>query len=232
MARMTIDNNRKQRRASVYGHESLDDLESSIENYQASKGTRSLNNSIPQDAIMRRKKATTSSSSASSRHSAKSAKSAKSGKSGKSGKASREGSDVKSRRPSTDIKSRHDNDGLAMRFNASQGINLDLKGGYEGRTINLKQSKDEGEMELNIGSKGRTVGNRPARPAAEEKSRRRHSYIDGEAVTALERSRTTSRVRDEIAEVDEPRIVQERITTTSRSRRSSRSGYSGRGQAE
>ena len=221
MASMTIESNGKhKRRASVYGHESLHDLESSIEDYQASKGTRSSNNDIPLDAVMRRKKTNTSSSDTSSRHS------------GKSGKTSKEGSDVKSRRPSSDIKSRHDNDGLAMRFNAAQGINLDLRGGYEGRTISLKQSKDEGEMELNIGSRGRTVGSRPVKPAAEEKGRRRYSCVDGEGVTELERSRTTSGVRGEIVEADEPRIARERIITTSRSRRSSRSGYSGRGQAE
>ncbi|KAL2046630.1 hypothetical protein ABVK25_011669 [Lepraria finkii] len=224
MARMTVESNGKnKRRASIYGHESLHDLESSIEDYQASKGTRSSNNDIPLDAVMRRKKTNTSSSDTSSRHS---------GKSGKSGKTSREGSDVKSRRPSSDIKSRHNNDGLAMRFNAAQGINLDIRGGYEGRTISLKQSKDEGEMELNIGSRGRTVGSRPARPAAEEKGRRRHSNVHGEGVTELERSMTTSGVRGEIVEADEPRIARERIITTSRSRRSSRSGYSGRGQAE
>ena len=87
-------------------------------------------------------------------------------------------------------------------------------------------------MELNIGSRGRTGGSRTVRPPANERSRRKYSYIDGEGVTELERSRTTSSAPVEVMEEDRPRIVRERITTTSRSRRSSRSGYSGRGPAE
>ncbi len=264
MGRTNIESStvKHKRRASVYGHESLHDLECSVETYQAAaKGPPATSNPLPIDTLVRKKKP---SSDTSSRHS---------GKSGKS-KTSREGSDVKSRRPSSEIKNRNENDGLAMRFNASQGVNLDLKGGIEGRTISLRQSKDggEGNMELNIGSRGRTVGTRPP-IAGREKSRRRYSYVDGQTggVTEVERTKTSSRppvrgysyiddkgvtelervrtggsgssaalerVRsgrsfaESIEEEREPRIVRERIVTTSRSRRRSRSGFGGRGSAD
>lgn len=257
MSRMNIESStaKHKRRASVYGHEALNDLERSVETYQAAaKGTPTAFNALPIDSLVRKKK---TSSDTSSRHS---------GKSGKS-KTSKEGSDVKSRRPSSEIKNRNENDGLAMRFNASQGVNLDLKGGIEGRTISLRQSKDggEGNMELNIGSRGRPIGTRPP-IAGREKSRRRYSYLDGQTggVTEVERPKTSSRpplkgysyiddkgvtelerVRtgggsgsaaldrgrsgrrfaESIEEEREPRIVRERIVTTSRSRRSSRSGF-------
>ena len=222
LARMTIESSsaKNRRRSSVYDHEFLRDLEGSVEEYQAAH--RNLtSHTLPIDSMLARKKTHTSSSSTSSRHSEKSEKS----------KTSREGSDVKSRRTSSDVKNRHDNDKIAMRFSASQGINLDIKGDVKGQTINLRQGRDEGEMELNIGVRGRAVGTRPTRPASEDKNRRRSSsYIDGEAVKELERSRTSSRAPQPVFEEYEPRIIREHITTPSRSRRSSRSGYSGRGQ--
>ena len=244
-SRTTADSNavKQKRRASLYGHESLRDLEGSVEEYQASK--RPLATPNPVDTLVRRKKPPGSSSDTSSKHS---------GKSGRS-RNSREGSDVKSRRPSSEVKSRNENDGLAMRFNASQGVSIQMKGGIEGRTISLRQSRDggEGEMELGIGSRGRTVGSRPP-IAGREKSRRRYSYADGQGVTEVERPMTSSRpprshsYRDErglphlgratttsstaesIQEEYEPVVVREKIITRSRSRRSSRSGYSGWGR--
>ncbi len=181
MGRMNIESNtaKHKRRASVYGHESFHDLEHSVETYQAAaKGTPTPFNPIPIESLVRKKKP---SSDTSSRHSGKS-------------KTSREGSDVKSRRPSSEIKPRGENDGLAMRFNASQGINLDLKGGIEGRTISLRQSKDgvEGDIDLNIGSRGRAIGSRPP-IAGREKSRRRYSYVDGRGggVTEVERQKVS-----------------------------------------
>jgi len=264
MGRMNIESNtaKHKRRASVYGHESLHDLERSVESYQTvTKGAPTSSNALPIKSLVRKKDP---SSDTSSRHS---------GKSGKS-KTSREGSDGNCRRHSSETKNRNENDGLAMRFNASQGVNLDLKGGIEGRTISLRQSKDggEGEMELSIGSRGRAVGSRPA-IVGREKSRRRYSYMDGhtggvteverpktssrpplrgysyitdQGVTELERVRTAGsassapleRVRtggsfaDSVQEERDPRIIRERIITTSRSRRNSRSGYSGRGMAD
>ena len=148
----------------------------------------------------------------------------KSGKSGKSrtSKTSGEGSDLKSRRPS-------DNDNFSMRVDASHGVNVDLKGGMEGRRISVRQYKDEGEMEFSIGSRGRTaVG---AGRESREKSRKRYSYRDGQSETEIERMRTVSRppmkIKEEEDGEDEPerRIVRERITTRTRSRRgSSRAG--------
>ena len=223
LARMTIESSaaKERRRSSVYDHESLHDLEGSVEAYQAAQRNNALHASSI-DALVGRKKANTSSSSTSSRHSEKSEKS----------KNSREGSDIKSRRTSSDVKNRHENDKFAMRFNASQGFNLNINGDARNGTINLRQVKDEGDMELNIGVRGRAVGSRPTRPASEEKTRRRNSsYIDGEAVKELERSRTTSRAPKEKLGDYEPQMIREHVTTTSRSRRSSRSGYSGRGQA-
>lgn len=224
LARMTVESNaaKERRRSSVYDHESLHDLEGSVEAYQAAQRNNALH--APSiDALVGRKKANASSSSTSSRHSEKSEKS----------KNSREGSDGKSHRTSSDVKRRHENEKIAMRFNASQGFNLDIKGDARNGTINLRQVKDEGQMELNIGVRGRAVGSRLTRPASEEKARRRNSsYVDGEAVKELERARTTSRAPQEKLGDYEPRIIREHITTTSRSRRSSRSGYSGRGQAD
>ena len=235
---------KQKRRTSLYGHETLQDLEGTVEAYQASR--RPLATSNPVDTLARRRRPPGSSSDTSSKHS---------GKSGRS-KTSREGSDVKSRRPSSDVKSRNENDGLAMRFNASQGVNIQMKGGIEGRTISLRQSKDggEGEMELGIGSRGRTVGSRPP-IVGREKSRRRYSYADGQGVTEVERPMTSSRpprshsyrgerglphlgratttssAAESIQEEYEPVVVREKIITRSRSRRSSRSGYSGWGMS-
>ena len=235
---------KQKHRASVYGHESLGELEGSIQAYQDSHRTAIAPDISPIDTLARRKRAPGSSTDTSSRHS---------GKSGKS-RTSREGSDVKSRRPSSDVKVRDNKDGLAMRFNASQEVNIQMKGGID--AISLKQSKDgEREVELGIGSRGRTVGSRPS-VTAREKSRRSYSYIDGQGVTEVERPKTSSRpprshsYRDErgmtqlerirttssatenIKEELEPRIIRERITTRSRSRRSSRSGYSNWGRVE
>lgn len=230
---------RQSRRASVYGHESLHDLEGQIEQYQASHRRPAANNAIPVEALVRKKKHPGSSSDTSSRHS---------GKSGKS-RGSREGSDVKSR---------NDSDGLAMRFNASQGVNVQLKGNMEGRTISMKQSKDgEGAMEIAIGSRGRTVGSRPQAPSTDRsrRSSRSYSYTDGQGVMEVERHKTSSRpsreysyypgsgttplervrtqasATESIKEEREPVVIKEKITTRSRSRRSSRSGYSGWGRA-
>ncbi|MCJ1452862.1 hypothetical protein MMC28_003207 [Mycoblastus sanguinarius] len=238
MARMNIESNtsKQRRRVSVYGHESVRDLQGSVaavEAYQASKGNvpAASQTPFPAGSLVRRK-THTSNSDTSSR---KSGKSATSGKS----RTSRNGSDVKprssmDRRPGSDTKSRNDNDGISMRFNAAQDVNVDLKGGVEGRTISLRPNKEsEGGVELSIGSRGRTVGSRTvvSRPESREKSRKRYSYADGRgSVTEIERARTTRHVPQNIKEEDEPRVIAERITTTSRSRRrsGSRSGYSGR----
>jgi len=244
MGRVDIEagSTKSHRRASVYTRERLNELEGSIEDYQASRGSpRSPTYTPSPDDLMRVvRKTTNTSSDAGSRASGHS-------------RSSRDGSDVKprsstDRRPSTDLKARNENDKFALRFNP-QGINVSMQGGIEGRTINLKQSKEkEGEMRLSIGSRGRAIG---SRPTIREKSRKRYSVVEGQGVSELEpssprsRARTVgtesrsrrhsntrpeSRARPEIRGEDGPRIVGERITTTMRSRRSSRYGYDGRVQ--
>ena len=202
------------RRASVYGRETLTELADDVEAYQASKGNGRSSNHIPTlPAPLTRKKTQTSSKSSET----SSRKSGKSGKSGKS-KTSRDGSDLKSRRPI-------ENDKFSMRVDASHGVNVDLKGGMEGRRISVRQNKDEGEMEFSIGSHGRaTTG---AERESREKSRKRTSYRNGQSETEIERTRTRSqppmRIREDQGEEDEaePRIMRERITTRTRSRRGS-----------
>ncbi len=204
---------KQRRRASVYGHESFHELTDEVEAYQASKGNgrTSSHIPIPPPTLVRRKTHTSSKSSETS-----SRKSGKSGKSGKSrtSKTSRDGSDLKSRRPG-------ENDKFSMRVDASHGVHVDLKGGMEGRRISVRQNKDDGEMEFSIGSRGRStvaVGRE-----SREKSRKRYSYRNGQSETEIERTRTMSRppakIREEEDEDEsEPRIIRERITTTSRTR--------------
>ena len=200
------------RRASVYGHETLNELAEEVEAYQAAKGNGPTLNHIPipPPSPMRKKTHTSSKSSETS-----SRKSAKSGKS-RTSKTSKEGSDLKTRRPS-------ENDKFSMRFDASHGVNVDLKGGMEGRRISVRQNKDEGEMEFSIGSRGRTATG--AGRDTREKSRKRSSYRNGQSETEIERTRTISRPRMKIRgkedeeEETEPRILRERITTRTRSRR-------------
>jgi len=231
---------KQRRRASVYGHESLRDLEGEVEAYQASHKTPAATNALPIDTLVRRRKPPGSSSETSSRHSGKSGKS-------RTSRASREGSEVKSRRPSSDVKSRNDNDGLSMSFDRYQKVNVQMKRGVD--SISIGPSKDgDGKMELGIGPRGRTVGSRPSM-SRREGSRRSYSYVDGQGVTEVERPKTSSRpprsntYRDErgmpllervrttnsatesIEEECEPRIIRERIITRSRSRRST--GYYG-----
>ncbi|KAK4697697.1 hypothetical protein P7C71_g402, partial [Lecanoromycetidae sp. Uapishka_2] len=226
MRRMSVESSaaKNRRRASVYGHESLADLEESVEGYIGSKGTGIPKSSIPIETLVKRKKTHTSSKSSET-------SSRKSDKSGKSKPSSRSGSDIKSRRQSSEAKSHGgDNDGLAMRFNASQGVNVEFRGNAaEGRKINLRQSRDgEGDMELNISARGRNAV--PARPPARAKSTRRYSYVEGQGTKELERTRTSSRapVPREKIEEDEPRrepvTIRERIIT--RIRRPSKGAYS------
>ena len=213
MARTNIgsDAAKRRRRASLYGHETFNELTEEVEAYQASKGNGRTSNHIPIPAPALVRKGTHTSSKSSETSSRKSGKS-------RTSRTSREGSDLKSRRPG-------ENDNFSMRVDASHGVNVDLKGGMEGRRISVRQNKDEGEMEFSIGSRGRTATGtgRDMR----EKSRKRSAYRNGQSETAIERSRTMSRPRMKIKEKahdeneTEPRIVRERITTRTRSRRGS-----------
>ncbi|KAL8949595.1 MAG: hypothetical protein Q9222_004310 [Ikaeria aurantiellina] len=216
-ARMSVERNsaaaKQRRRMTYYGGPMPRDLEEQAEAYQAQKAatrdpTTADSSTMPLTADslkLVRRKTQTSNSDAGSRASGE-------------GRASREGSDVKprsatGRRGSSDVKTRNDSDGITMRFNAAQGVNLDFKGSAEGRTISLRQSKEgEGNIELSIGSK----------QEAREKSRRRQSYVDGTAVRELEFSRTASRMGRSSGKAENERI-KERSVAPSRSRRSSKS---------
>ena len=219
MTHTESDGAKHRRRASVYGHESLNKLGESeavevVEAYQASKGNRRASSygPMPPPTLMRKKTHTSSKSSETS--------SRKSGKSGKSrtsrtSKTSKDGSDLKPRRRSED-------DYISMRVDASHGVNVDLKGGMEGRRITFRQKKDEGGMEVVIGgSQGRTAAG--AERESREKSRRRCSYRDGPSEVEIDRPGAMSRLPMKIKEKEEgdetePRIVQERTTNTTRTR--------------
>ena len=216
MTNIERDAAKHRQQAPVYGQESLDKLEESkaveaVERYQASKGNRRASSygAMPPPAFTRKKTHTSSKSSETS-----SRKSEKSGKS-RTSRTSKDESDLKSRRTSGD-------DYFSMRVDASQGVNVDLKGGMEGRRITLRHNKDEGEMEFVIGGaqgKSTTGTDRESR----EKSRRRYSYRDGPSEVEIDRPGATSRLPMKIREKEEgdetePRIVQERTTTTTRTR--------------
>ena len=209
---MERDAAKHRQQASVYGHESLDKLEESkavaaVEAYQASKGNRRTSSYGAMPALARKKTHTSSKSSETS--------SRKSGKSGKSrtSRTSKDESDLKSRRTSGD-------DYFSMRVDASQGVNVDLKGGMEGRRIAIRHNKDEGDLEFVIGGSQARGAERESR----EKSRRRYSYRDGPSEVEIDRPGATSRLpmkireKEEGDETTEPRIVQERTTTTTRTR--------------
>lgn len=209
---MERDAAKHRQQASVYGHESMDKLEESkavaaVEAYQASKGNRRTSSYGAMPALARKKTHTSSKSSETS--------SRKSGKSGKSrtSRTSKDESDLKSRRTSGD-------DYFSMRVDASHGVNVDLKGGMEGRRIAIRHNKDEGDLEFVIGGSQARGAERESR----EKSRRRYSYRDGPSEVEIDRPGATSRLpmkireKEEGDETTEPRIVQERTTTTTRTR--------------
>ncbi|KAI4187328.1 MAG: hypothetical protein L6R41_002870 [Letrouitia leprolyta] len=198
---------KQRRRMTYYGGPIPKDLERQVEAYQAEKQASAETETTPLTADslkLVRRKTQTSNSDAGSRVSAE-------------GRASREGSDVKprsatGRRGSSDVKARND-DGFTMRFNTSQGVNVDLKGGAKDRTISLRQSREgEGNMELSIKGKNDT----------RDKSRRRQSYIDGSTVRELESLRAGSRMGRPSREADGERH-KERSVAGSQSRRSSKS---------
>ncbi|KAL8905128.1 MAG: hypothetical protein Q9207_002829 [Kuettlingeria erythrocarpa] len=210
VAQMSVEGNgaaaRQRRRMTYYGGPIPKDLERRAEAYQARKNPSTDSIPLTADSLkLVRHKTQNSNSDAGSRVSGE-------------GRASREGSDVKPRsatgpRGSSDIKTRNENDAFTMRFNAAQAVHVDLKGGAEGRTISLRQSR-EGEgnnMELSIKPKN----------DSQEKSRRRQSYVDGTTVRELESLRTGSRMGRQSRETDSDRL-KERSVAPSQSRRSSR----------
>ena len=217
---------KQKRRVSYHGHETPNELERVVEAYQASKNVAAPAVPIPLTADslkLVRKKTHNSSSDTGSRRSG-----------GKAG--SREGSEVKTRsaierRGASEVKGRTDNDddGITMRFNTSQGVKVDLKGSsVEGRTISLRPSQDgDGEMELSIGGREKASGNRDE---VRERSKR-YSFFGAKGTKEPDPSRGTSRMGRVVKEIEDNR-EKERRTVGSMSRRSSRSGYSGRGLVE
>ncbi|KAI4086461.1 MAG: hypothetical protein LQ344_007525 [Seirophora lacunosa] len=210
-AQMTVEGSsaaaKQKRRMTYYGGPISKDLERQVEAYQADRTPNVDAAMIPLTADslkLVRRKTQTSNSDAGSRASGE-------------GRASREGSDVKprsatGRRGSSDTKPRNEHDAFTMRFNASQGVNVDLKGGAEGRTISLRQSREgEGNMEFSIRAKNE----------ARERSHRRQSYVDGTTVRELESIRTGSRMGRSSREADGDRLKDGSVAA-SRSRRSSR----------
>ena len=213
IAGLSIDNNststKQRRRMSFYGHESHQDLERSIEAYQASAGSGNLPMTADSLDLLRKTKSSNSSSRVSG-----------------GGRSSRAGSSVKSRsstgrRGGSAVKSPNDNDGLTMRFNAAHEVNVDFKGAsMEGRTISLRPSKDggEGEMEFSIGAK---ASHTDSKAKSRDKSQKRRSYMETsgrelEPAGNSSRSRT-AKLKDEIK-------ARGRSVVGSKSRRSSRHG--------
>ena len=224
IARLSIDSNevaaKHRRRASYYGHETRHDLERVAETYQHDVKTTAdaLPVPITSDSLKLVREKTHSDTG--SRASA-------------DGGGSGDGSDVKprsstDRRTGSDVKSR--DDAVTVRFNPASGVNLDVKGGStEGRTISFRQSRDaQGEMELSIGAKERHSLSRTAsRNEARERHAKKYPSVRGAAgVKQVEVARSVSRARGE----REPGRDRTRSVAGSRSRRSSKSGYSGRGE--
>lgn len=172
---------KQRRRASYYGHETQHDLLNHVEAYQAAQTPniapyppRLTSDSLK---LIRKKTNHTSSSDAGSFVSGE-------GRAGSwddlsSRRSLDRRSELKTRALNPNGASIGDGEGVTVRFNASQGVNLDLTGdGVETRTISLRQSgESEGGMELSIGGLDRGGGS--VSMGRERSWRGRNSYIDG-----------------------------------------------------
>ena len=204
---------KQRRRMSYHGYESHQDLERSVEAYQASTGSEALPMTKASLNLVRKK---TTSSKASSRLSG-------------SGRGSRNGSDVKprsstNRRGGSDVKTRNEKDGLTIGFNASDGVNVDLKGATaEGRTISLRQSRDggEGNMELSIRGKSSKTS---SRAPSKDKGRGRYSFFGGSSIREVEPASSNASRASRDVKTEEGSKTRSRTIAGFRSRRSSRSG--------
>lgn len=210
------------RRRSVYGPESLRDLEGSIEEveaYQASRGNmtgKSASTPIAEGSLgLTRKKTQAGSSDGGSRVSGHS-------------KTSRDGgSDIRSFRRSSDEDKKRDNDDQGLEMRLPKGAHVKIHPGIEGRTVSVRSSRDgDGDMQLRIGERGRAAG---IKPAGREKSRKRYSITDGQSIMDPDRQQNPTRLledaRAEDADELPRRMFRERFNTASRSRRNSRNGY-------
>lgn len=247
---------KQRRRASYYGHETQHDLLNHVEAYQAAQTPhiapyppRLTSDSLK---LIRKKTNHTSSSDAGSFVSGE-------GRAGSwddltSRRSLDRRSELKTRTLNPNGASIGDGEGVTVRFNASQNVNLDLTGdGVETRTISLRQSgESEGGMELSIGGLDRGGSVSMGR---ERSWRGKSSYIDvSSAGRELEYARSVGREGDREREKEKEREKKEkekraerekeeekerdghkekekdkeRRAGASRSRRSSRSGHSGR----
>lgn len=250
---------KQRRPASYYGHETPRELERVVEAYQASKTGNLAPSLPLQDLsseslkLVRKKTHHGGSSDGGSRASGEGRAGSREGSEVKPRSSTDRRSEIKSRASATP--GGNENDGFTMRFNS--GVSVDVKGdGVEGRTISLRPSTEtEGGMELSIGARGRggSGGN-----GGRDKSRRSVSYLDGGRELeyarsvgrdgdARDRERGREREREKEREKERERNREEkererdrekekerqrereRRLGASRSRRSSRSGYSGRG---
>ena len=186
MTRLNIDTSSpsksRRRQSSVYGQDSLEALEGSVQEYQEARGTPRSSNPTPSHEennmlarLVRKRTNTNTDSETGSRISTQS----------RGSRTSREGSDghhhkhppppsssralestrtisdsrdarTLDRRPSNDVASaKNENDRFALRFNP-EGINVKMQGGIEGRAIQLRKSREggEGDMELMIEGPG------------------------------------------------------------------------------
>ena len=217
MRHLSIESNstaaRKRRPYSYYGHESPQHLEQSVEAYQASAG---IGTTFPltEDSLNLVRKKTQTSSETGSRLSTHS----------KGSKRSSEGKARKSTdRSGSDIKTRDDADGLTMRFNASQAVNVDFKGSsVDGRTISLRPSKDGGGANMVLGIGGKSSGTN-SRASLKEKGRKRYSYVESTGVREIEAAESVGRPSRGSKTRESSRAPEKRVAI-SRSRRSSKSG--------
>ena len=240
---------KQRRRASYYGHETQHDLLEHVEAYQAAQTPhiapyppRLTSDSLN---LMRKKPNHIISSDAGSFVSGE-------GRAGswddlRSRRSLDRRNELKTRTLNPNGASIGDGEGVTVRFNASQNVNLDLTGdGVETRTISLRQSgESEGGMELSIGGLDRGGGS--VSMGRERSWRGRSSYIDGssggreleyarsvgregdrEREKEKEREKKEKEKRAEREKEEEKERDRERRAGASRSRRSSRSGYTGR----
>lgn len=192
----------RQRRASYYGHERRQDLEEKQKEIEAYQNAKGTK-AVPLTADALK----------AARKGTK-AVGSDSGSQSRAG-SSREGSEVKTRSTGgggSGVATKSEAESFTMRFNAGAGVKVDFAGdSVEGRTISLRPTGEEGAMELSIGGK----------------NSKKYNTSDGKQVEYAR-----SGLRREIKESEEMRRTREDVRSAKGSRRSSRSGYSGRAQTE
>ena len=226
MGRTGIDGSpaKSRRRSSVYGHESLEDAEGSIEAYQQAVRSPAALTPSREEVIarlMKEKRTTTlqhpNSEDGGSRLSAHS-RGSRGSRNSRDGsehvrKSSITDSKALQRRPANDVGSVRSTENkeapFALRFKPKD-TNVTMAGSIDGRAISLRNSKDvEGDLELSIESyaayenqRGRkaSISSSSSRPPPRQQSHKRYSYIEGQGVQEItspgyERRESTSMAR-------------------------------------